>query len=213
MQLSPSGFARRLATSGAFGQCRSERGEHGRQTARGTPRADHRRRHRDRRSCRRAASRRGGEGVAARPAAGAAQEVAGEVGGAAIQCDVTDRDSIARAFDEARAANGPIDMLIVNAGIADSAPFHRTTRESWDRIIATNLTAAFDRRAGGACPTCSRPRSARGLRRFRRGPRAACPMPRLMPPRSMALLGLMRSLAAEYRQDEDDRERGLPRLC
>lgn len=66
------------------------------------------------------------------------------VKGAAIQCDVTDRDAIARAFAEARAANGPIAFLIVNAGIGDSAPFGRTTRDSWDRIIATNLTSAFD---------------------------------------------------------------------
>jgi len=66
------------------------------------------------------------------------------VNGTAVQCDVTDRDQIARAFDEARAANGPIEMLIVNAGIAESAPFHKMTRESWDRIIAVNLTAAFD---------------------------------------------------------------------
>ena len=66
------------------------------------------------------------------------------VSGTAIQCDVTDRDAIARAFDDARAANGPIEMLIVNAGIGDSAPFGRTPRDSWDRIIATNLSAAFD---------------------------------------------------------------------
>jgi NAD(P)-dependent dehydrogenase (short-subunit alcohol dehydrogenase family) len=66
------------------------------------------------------------------------------VGGTAVQADVTDRAQIDRAFDQARAANGPIEMLIVNAGIADSAPFAKTSRESWDRIIATNLTAAFD---------------------------------------------------------------------
>jgi len=72
------------------------------------------------------------------------QSVAGKYGGAAIPCDVTDSARIASAFDEARAANGPIELLIVNAGIAESAPFHKMTRESWDRIIATNLTAAFD---------------------------------------------------------------------
>jgi 3-hydroxybutyrate dehydrogenase len=66
------------------------------------------------------------------------------VNGTAIQCDVTDRTQIDRALNEARTANGPIEMLVVNAGIADSAPFAKTTRESWDRIIATNLTAAFD---------------------------------------------------------------------
>jgi NAD(P)-dependent dehydrogenase (short-subunit alcohol dehydrogenase family) len=72
------------------------------------------------------------------------QAVAAKHGGTAIQCDVTDSARITAAFDEARSANGPIDLLIVNAGIAESAPFHKMTRESWDRIIATNLTAAFD---------------------------------------------------------------------
>ena len=72
------------------------------------------------------------------------QRIASIVGGSAIQCDVTDREQIARAFDVARSANGPIEMLVVNAGIADSAPFAKTTRDSWDRIIGTNLTAAFD---------------------------------------------------------------------
>ena len=72
------------------------------------------------------------------------QRTAAITKGAAIQCDVTDRDAITRAFDEARAANGPISFLIVNAGIGDSAPFAKTSRDSWDRIIATNLTSAFD---------------------------------------------------------------------
>ena len=72
------------------------------------------------------------------------QAVADRVGGTAIQCDVTDADRVRAAFDEARSANGPIELLIVNAGIAESAPFHKMTREGWDRIIATNLTAAFE---------------------------------------------------------------------
>lgn len=72
------------------------------------------------------------------------EAVAAKIEGKALQCDVTDRAAIERAFGEARSANGPIDILIVNAGIAESAPFHKTSRESWDRIIATNLTAAFD---------------------------------------------------------------------
>jgi NAD(P)-dependent dehydrogenase (short-subunit alcohol dehydrogenase family) len=71
-------------------------------------------------------------------------DIASTTQGTAVQCDVTDRDAIARAFGEARAANGPIAFLVVNAGAGDSAPFGRTTRESWDRIIATNLTSAFD---------------------------------------------------------------------
>lgn len=72
------------------------------------------------------------------------QATAAKAGGSVIQCDVSDAHRIGAAFDEARAANGPIDLLIVNAGIAESAPFHKMTRESWDRIISVNLTGAFE---------------------------------------------------------------------
>ncbi|QDP19791.1 SDR family NAD(P)-dependent oxidoreductase [Sphingomonas xanthus] len=72
------------------------------------------------------------------------ERTASATGGAAIACDVTDLAKVEEAFGEARAANGPVSMLIVNAGVGDSAPFARTGRDSWDRIIATNLTSAFD---------------------------------------------------------------------
>ncbi|MGI8706344.1 MAG: SDR family NAD(P)-dependent oxidoreductase [Sphingomicrobium sp.] len=72
------------------------------------------------------------------------QAAADKTGGAVIQCDVTDPERIGAAFEEARAANGPIEILVVNAGVAESAPFHKMSRESWDRIIAVNLTGAFD---------------------------------------------------------------------
>src|SRR5215213_1021162 len=66
------------------------------------------------------------------------ERTAAIVTGTVHPCDVTDRSAIERAFDEARSANGPLEMLIVNAGIADSAPFGKMKRDSWDRIIATN---------------------------------------------------------------------------
>ena len=72
------------------------------------------------------------------------ERLASEIGGTAIACDVTDRDALQIAFRDARAANGPLDYVVLNAGIGDSAPFQRTKREAWDRIIATNLTSLFD---------------------------------------------------------------------
>jgi NAD(P)-dependent dehydrogenase (short-subunit alcohol dehydrogenase family) len=72
------------------------------------------------------------------------EAVARETGGRAITCDVTDPDAQARAVAEAREAYGPLDYVILNAGIGDSRPFLRTKRESWNAIIATNLTALFD---------------------------------------------------------------------
>ena len=70
--------------------------------------------------------------------------LAREIGGGCHQADVTDRASVENAFAVARAAYGPFDFVILNAGVGDSAPFLKTKREAWDRIIATNLTALFD---------------------------------------------------------------------
>ena len=72
------------------------------------------------------------------------QSVAAETGATPIICDITDRAAIENAFTAAREANGPFDYVVLNAGIGDSAPFARTPRDAWDRIIATNLTALFD---------------------------------------------------------------------
>ena len=70
--------------------------------------------------------------------------VAAETGGTAIPCDLTYRAAMEVAFDLARAAYGPFDYVILNAGIGDSAPFLKTPRAMFDAIIATNLTAVFD---------------------------------------------------------------------
>jgi NAD(P)-dependent dehydrogenase (short-subunit alcohol dehydrogenase family) len=72
------------------------------------------------------------------------EAVAAEIGGKAYPADMTDRAAMETAFAAARADNGPFDYVVLNAGIGDSAPFLRTPRETWDRIIATNLTALFD---------------------------------------------------------------------
>jgi NAD(P)-dependent dehydrogenase (short-subunit alcohol dehydrogenase family) len=59
---------------------------------------------------------------------------------ARADADVTDEAQIAAAFEQCRAVNGPIAILVNNSGIAESAPLQRTSRALWDRIIATNLT-------------------------------------------------------------------------
>jgi NAD(P)-dependent dehydrogenase (short-subunit alcohol dehydrogenase family) len=59
------------------------------------------------------------------------------------RADVTDEAQIRRAFGACRDANGPIEILVNNSGIAESAPVTRTDAAMWDRIIATNLTGTF----------------------------------------------------------------------
>ena len=123
--------------------------------------------------------------------------VAEAVGGTAIQCDVTDPERVRAAFDEARAANGPIDCLIVNAGIAESAPFHKMTRESWNRIVATNLTAAFDC-ARAAVGDLLKSDSGRLVFVASVASLRGVPYAAHYAASKHGLLGLMRSLAAEY---------------
>lgn len=64
-------------------------------------------------------------------------------GAAAIAVDVTDAASIERGFAAARDAHGPIDVLVNNAGQAESAPFGRTSLDLWQRMLAVNLTGTF----------------------------------------------------------------------
>ena len=125
------------------------------------------------------------------------EATAEKTGGSVIQCDVTDADRVRAAFDEARDANGPIELLIVNAGIAESAPFHKMTRESWDRIISVNLTGAFEctREAIGDLLASENGRlvfvaSVASLR--------GVPYAAHYAASKHGLLGLARSLAAEY---------------
>jgi 3-hydroxybutyrate dehydrogenase len=125
------------------------------------------------------------------------ERTAAIVSGAVVQCDVTDRAEIERAFDEARAANGPIEMLIVNAGIADSAPFAKMTRDSWDRIIATNLTAAFDC-AQAALPDLLASKDGRLVFVASVASLRGVPYAAHYAASKHGLLGLMRSLAAEF---------------
>ena len=54
-------------------------------------------------------------------------------------CDVTDEDTVTEVF----AVLGEIDVLVNNAGIAESAPLSRTTLEAWRRHFDVNVTGPF----------------------------------------------------------------------
>ena len=125
------------------------------------------------------------------------ERTAAMVAGSCHSCDVTDRAAVERAFAEARAANGPIEMLIVNAGIAESAPFAKMTRDSWDRIIAVNLTAAFDC-AQAALPDLLASDNGRLVFVASVASLRGVPYAAHYAASKHGLLGLMRSMAAEF---------------
>jgi 3-hydroxybutyrate dehydrogenase len=58
-------------------------------------------------------------------------------------CDVSDKESIGRAFTEVERRLGSIDILVNNAGIAESAPLVKTSDELWQRHLAINLSGTF----------------------------------------------------------------------
>jgi NAD(P)-dependent dehydrogenase (short-subunit alcohol dehydrogenase family) len=56
-----------------------------------------------------------------------------------VQADVTEEASVKRMFDEA----GTVDIVIANAGAADSAVMAKTSLEQWNAMLAVNLTGVF----------------------------------------------------------------------
>jgi NAD(P)-dependent dehydrogenase (short-subunit alcohol dehydrogenase family) len=76
------------------------------------------------------------------------QAVAGEIEqpgriARAVCCDVSQPGSVERLARAAEDALGQVDILVNSAGVALSAPFHRTSLDDWHRIMATNATGTF----------------------------------------------------------------------
>ncbi|HEY4055653.1 MAG TPA: SDR family NAD(P)-dependent oxidoreductase [Kofleriaceae bacterium] len=69
----------------------------------------------------------------------ALEAVAKEINGRAVQLDLLDR----AATDKALADIGPIDILVNNSGIAESAPLDKTDDAMWDRVMELDATAPF----------------------------------------------------------------------
>ena len=85
--------------------------------------------------------------VAARNAEKAAGVVAqiSEAGGKgeAMSLDVSDPVSVQAAFKAIGAVHGRLDVLVNNAGITEDGLLLRMSKESWDRVLATDLTGVF----------------------------------------------------------------------
>ena len=60
-----------------------------------------------------------------------------------VRCDVTDEVGVQAACDAAIARFQRVDILINNAGFAESAPIVRLEPAVWDKTIAVNLTGTY----------------------------------------------------------------------
>ena len=61
----------------------------------------------------------------------------------AVTTDVTDEAAVQNLFDRAVERFGTVDVLINNAGIADSTAVYEMSLDTWRQVIETNLTSAF----------------------------------------------------------------------
>jgi 3-hydroxybutyrate dehydrogenase len=58
-------------------------------------------------------------------------------------CDVAEKGDVVRAVGEVERTLGPIDVLVNNAGMSESAPFAAMDDEMWERTLAVNLTGTY----------------------------------------------------------------------
>jgi NAD(P)-dependent dehydrogenase (short-subunit alcohol dehydrogenase family) len=81
------------------------------------------------------------QGEAARQAAESLRT--GGATAVAVQADVTDRGAIDAALDTVRAQLGPIEIMVTAAGVESFELFTDIKIESWERLLAVNLTGTF----------------------------------------------------------------------
>lgn len=67
----------------------------------------------------------------------------GPEGALTVAADVTDGATLDAAIAEAEKENGPIEVLVANAGITDDQLLLRMDDSSFEQIVDTNLTGAF----------------------------------------------------------------------
>ncbi|QOY85474.1 SDR family oxidoreductase [Paludibaculum fermentans] len=72
-----------------------------------------------------------------------AEALAAEIGGLAIQADVSVVADIRRLFETAEAALGPLDILVNNAGVASFQPVAQSTEEQYDHIFSVNARGTY----------------------------------------------------------------------
>jgi 3-oxoacyl-[acyl-carrier protein] reductase len=74
-----------------------------------------------------------------RSGADEAQALAAEIGGRAVQADVSNAEDAARLVEEA----GSVDILVNNAGLTRDGLLARMSDDDWHTVIETNLSSVF----------------------------------------------------------------------
>ncbi len=60
-----------------------------------------------------------------------------------VQADVTDTEQVDTAFKQVEEHQGPVEVLVSNAGITDDTLLMRMSEEQFTRVLDANLTGAY----------------------------------------------------------------------
>jgi 3-oxoacyl-[acyl-carrier protein] reductase len=80
-------------------------------------------------------------------------------GAFAVACEITDPDSVEAAFAAVEEHQGPVEVLVANAGITRDTLLLRMSEDDWSEVIDTNLTGSYR----------VAKRAAKGMLRLKRG--------------------------------------------
>lgn len=117
-----------------------------------------------------------------------------------IPGNLTDLDFLASAIDRTIGKFGTLDLLINNAGVAQSTPFAEVTPEEFDRIMAINTRVPFFL-TQKALPFLKKSASPTVINLASVVAHAGYPLQSVYTASKHALLGLTKSFAREYYQD------------
>jgi NAD(P)-dependent dehydrogenase (short-subunit alcohol dehydrogenase family) len=72
------------------------------------------------------------------------EQVASDIGGKFVQCDATDEQQVAECFDAVEQRHGKIDVLVVNAGVADDeGSIEEFATDRMRQLVDVNLGGVF----------------------------------------------------------------------
>lgn len=125
-----------------------------------------------------------------------------DAGAAAIgvEADVTDRRAVDAAFEKVRAELGPVAILVTSAGLDSFQPFTEISAESWDRVLAVNLTGTFHC-VQAAVPDMLAARFGRIVTISSSSAQSGAPRMAHYVAAKAGVIGLTRALALEYARD------------
>jgi 3-oxoacyl-[acyl-carrier protein] reductase len=74
----------------------------------------------------------------------AAENLAGQISGLAVQADVSSADEVQSLVERVESEFGDLDILVNNAGITRDTLIARMSDEDWETVIDTNLRGTFN---------------------------------------------------------------------